>query len=242
MTLDRLQLIGGSDFIVDGICTVRQPNLGDIRDLGYDKYLSLLATLTAEKETIINALGVKMSKDDIQKINVFTLLLLTMPQELIDALSFFLREKVTIIPDALCVGVYRDEQDRPFSIITEDNYNKVRDVILEINFIPIEREENLKFKSEAARKRWERLEQHRKQTKKNEKADKNQNLPNLIGAIAARSYSYDLTNIWKLTIYQLYDQFSRIHNNTVMDVVGTAVALFGSDGFDEKFWYTDYTK
>ena len=46
--------------------------------------------------------------------------------------------------------------------------------------------------------------------KKPQKVDPSFSLWNIIGAVTSRHPSLNLTNIWQLTVYQLYDQFARI--------------------------------
>lgn len=249
MIVDELQLLSGADINADNICTIRQPTLDEIRKLTMDNYDAYLSILLTEKDSFIKLLAETINSELIQlmtadDIHVFDLIMLFEDTRklLSSALSFFICEKIQISanatfdivsPDGDCIGS-----------IDSRNYNKIRDIILRINCIKISRVENLTFKSEESRKRYMKLLEHREKLNKNkrQKSDSSQNLPNLIGAIAARSYSYNLLNIWQLTVYQLYDQFRRIHNNTVMDIAGAPILMFGGDGykFDETFWFKNY--
>lgn len=240
MRIDEGQLLLGCDIVIPSLCVIKQPTISAIGKIGFDRYDQYLATLSAEKDTIINALGLDIPAENYGEIDVFTLLILLMRQDITNALSFFIDDDVRFIDEALCLGLFHADAESPYAVITADNYNVVRDVILEMNFIKKEREENLRFKSEAARKRWERSQAHKREMSKNNVVDKNQSLRNLVGAVSARSHTYNLLNIGRLTVYQLYDQFIRMQSNTVMDVAGNAIAMFGENGIDEKFWYKNY--
>jgi len=67
-------------------------------------------------------------------------------------------------------------------------------------------------------------------------------LENLIPAVAAKAYGYNLFNIWDLTLYQFYDQFSRINSNFSLDIASTRWAIWGEDAYDCDPWYTDVHK
>lgn len=242
MKIDEGVLLLGNNIVIPSICTIRQPRIKDIgaSDVGFDTYERYISTLSAEKDTLINALGLDVPTESYDEIDVFTMLVLLLRQDVLDALSFFIMDELRFIDDAYCIGVYHSDKDAPYALITSDNYNTIRDVILEMNFIKKEREENLKFKSEAARKRWERSQAHKKEMNKAVVVDKNQSLQNIVGAVSARSHTYNLLNIGELTVYQLYDQFIRMQSNVIMDVAGNAIAMFGENGIDDKFWYQNY--
>lgn len=240
MRIDEGKLILGYDIPIPSVCTIRQPKISDIGRLGFDNYDRYIATLSAEKDTIINALGLAVPEKDYDQVDVFTLMILVLRQDLIDALSFFVIDELRFVDEIFSIGVFHDGEEQPFALINCENYNIVRDVILETNFIKKEREENLKFKSEEARKRWERSQAHKKEMSKNTTIDKNQTLQNIVGAVSARSHTYSLLNIGRLTVYQLYDQFIRMQMNAPMDVAGNAIAMFSENGLDDKFWFQNY--
>jgi hypothetical protein len=62
-------------------------------------------------------------------------------------------------------------------------------------------------------------------------------LPNLVAAVSAKHNSYNLFNIWGLTVYQLYDQFARIDIGVQLDIYGTRWAAWGQDAFDTGIWF-----
>ena len=93
-------------------------------------------------------------------------------------------------------------------------------------------------KSKKVKKILDKLKKGRKNIKPS-KRNKSVEIPNLISAIAVKSKSINYTNIWKITVYQLYDQFKREQEDVFLDVLKTSVAAYGNK--DKRFkgneWY-----
>ena len=83
------------------------------------------------------------------------------------------------------------------------------------------------------------LKRGRKNFHKTSKRNKAIEIPNLISSIAAKSKSLNYTNIWKLTVYQLYDQFKREQMGEFLDIQKTSVAAYGNKEkqFKGNKWY-----
>ena len=64
-------------------------------------------------------------------------------------------------------------------------------------------------------------------------------LGNIISAVANKSPSLNILNIWDLTIYQIWDCFSRISNNSIYDIQSMSVAAWGDNDnrFDASAWF-----
>ena len=69
--------------------------------------------------------------------------------------------------------------------------------------------------------------------------DKNMELGNIISAVANKSHSLHIMNIWDLTIFQLWDCFSRLSNNSIYDIQSMSVAAWGDkdNHFDPTAWF-----
>ena len=76
------------------------------------------------------------------------------------------------------------------------------------------------------------------------KEDKKLELANLISALASHSMSLNMSNIWNLTIYQLYDQFERQQIEDSYRSSLRSVSIWGDkdNKFDNTLWFTHIKK
>ena len=67
----------------------------------------------------------------------------------------------------------------------------------------------------------------------------NMELGNIISAVANKSQSLNIINIWELTVYQVWDCFSRLSNNSIYDIQSMSVAAWGNKDnyFDATAWF-----
>lgn len=72
-----------------------------------------------------------------------------------------------------------------------------------------------------------KLQKGRTEKAKQTAPDKNMELGNIISAVANKSHSLHIMNIWDLTIFQLWDCFSRLSNNSIYDIQSMSVAAWG---------------
>ena len=104
----------------------------------------------------------------------------------------------------------------------------------------------MKIKSKKALEIMKKLQKGRNEKTKQTKLDKNMELGNIISSVANRSKTLNILNIWELTIFQLYDCFSRLSNNNIYDIQSISVAVWGDkdNHFDATSWFnkidTDY--
>ena len=64
-------------------------------------------------------------------------------------------------------------------------------------------------------------------------------LANIISAVANKSQNLNILNIWDLTVFQLWDCFSRLTNNSIYDIQSMSVAAWGDKDkhFDVTSWF-----
>ena len=64
-------------------------------------------------------------------------------------------------------------------------------------------------------------------------------LGNIISAVANKSHSLNILNIWDLTVFQVWDCFSRLSNNSIYDIQSMSVAAWGNkdNAFDISAWF-----
>ena len=84
-----------------------------------------------------------------------------------------------------------------------------------------------------------KLQKGRAEKAKATKTDKNMELGNIISAVANKSHSLNILNIWNITIFQLWDSFSRQTNNNIYDINSMNVAAWGNkdNHFDANAWF-----
>ena len=241
--LTGFDLISGADIFYNNI-TIRQPTLGMIRDkIGSDLYYSYLNIIVLNKETLLDAEELQInynqiSKEDIDSLSIFNLILIqpVLRELLMEALSFFICENIVFDSTHFCYLVL-DDEDNCVDFINDENYQPIQTAIKKINCIDSEDDTPKKFKGKKAKKIFERCQSGSKAFNQTKKVDKNMSLDNIISSVCIQHNSYNLLNIWDLTIYQLYDQFARLNIKNQVDISSLKWAAWGTEPFDFSIWY-----
>lgn len=236
--IDHYSLISGAP-CRSGDFLVYPPTLGGIRDVGYDNYRGFLSLFLMSQHDIFGLYGLKAdaSVSSLSPIQLITII----PQlraTLLGSLSFFLRCEVCYSPST---GFFVGDDERALSLA---QILEIRKVILALcNVEDSAIQESITFANERARQIYEKAQAGRARMKnKSNNNDADLELPNIIAAVSAHSPTYNLLNIWGLTVYQLYDQFSRLSGKIQLDVIGQKWAAWGTDDFDFSLWYKAPTK
>lgn len=237
VNIDKFALIAGDDIRWNDMITIRQPTLMDIRLVGYHKYQAYLSMLLIQKQNILDMMGI----DDPQLADNLDLYMIlgadvSIRNMFIEALSFFIREPVSFDNDSFYIGCIP---------ATSRVLDPIKSIICEMSYIKQDTPpEEPKFASKRAREIWLKTQKGKRDLEKakHNKVDENMELPNLISAIAAEHYGYNLTNIWNLTVYQLYDQFARINTRVQIGVYGQRWAAWGQDDFDTTMWFKNNSR
>lgn len=241
-------LLFGCDIPIDGVGVLRQPRLSDIMTLrggeqSYIEYLSLLSqTIDVMKRNDPTFSDAYEKMTDKQKEACSVFKIMTCGGESIrsrtqDALQFFFVERLSWDRRAECFYLGGSKQR-----IDETNYEDICDAIQTISRVKKTHiEKNLKFGSEKARSIYEKCKAAKEKFEKSKKHgdEKSLSYSNMAAAIAAKSYGYNMFNVWDLTVYQLWDQFSRINVNYQTDLYGQKWAAWGTEPFDFSVWYKD---
>lgn len=251
--IDKGDLLSGSDIPFEQICTLRAVKLKDIRPgsgIGFASYYQHIQLLSLDEEEAFSAMGLAKEWQELpsgqrQAYPLFAVLIASPPlRELLGrALSFFVCERVEYSEKAAGFLLYRPAgpQDPPLCVgrIDRENYDRVRDGILQMNGLSSGKTGPLTFQNQKAREIYEKVQRHRRRADKRRRQDGSISLPNIIGAVAARHPGYSLLNIWELTIFQLYDQFARLNRYHQVQVSAQRWAAWGKDPFDFALWYKD---
>lgn len=198
--------------IVENIGKIYPLKLNDIANMGEDQYNQHLSYLCFDK-TIINNLDI--SNEDLKTLNeelkniteyqfLFTYLYkdIFFREKYLESLSIFFKEKINFHESGfLFLGNMEDNR-----FIDSNNFDKIINIIKIIN--NIKAKEGYNPANEQARKLIEKIEKknaiYAKLNKKNAI-----NLFTIISSIAWKS-NIGIDAVWDLTIFQLYDAYSRI--------------------------------
>lgn len=256
MKIDYSILISPYPLVLKNIGNVKAITLEEIFSPSvtypvYNSYLSflLLTPDTYYEEIAKDKLGWYNSLPQEKKEEISTYDLICKDKSLQHAFenifNFFLLENV-IWNDSNQVfivfnDVGKDGTPIPCGAIHRDIFNEFCDIILQrcaVNRGSVDIDES-EVKSKKARKTISLLKRGRKNLRKTSKRNKAIEIPNLISSIAVKSKSLNYTNIWKLTVYQLYDQFKREQMGEFLDIQKTSVAAYGNKEkqFKGNEWY-----
>ena len=113
------------------------------------------------------------------------------------------------------------------------------DIIMQRINIENKRQEkkNLKIKNKIAEKLLEKMKKGESQKKKN---DEKTSMANIISSLSSHHQSLNIVNIWNLTVYQLYDQFSKTRINDTYKISSRSISIGGDKDkkFDDMLWRT----
>lgn len=242
--MDRsLQFLLGKDIFVKGVGTVRQIHLDSIaspeEQERYTRCLSLIAQSTDDIIALYEAQDEfdRMPYEERAKINSFDLIVSVRwtRELLLEALDFFIVQHVSFDEASGTFIVSGGETD---GVVDHDTYPELRRTIMQMNYLEVEQASNEhKFANKRAQAIFEKLQAGRKKMKKAIPKSAYPSLSNIVSAVCVQHNSYNLQNIGDLTIYQLYDQFTRLNTKTQIDIYSLKWAAWGTDPFDFSLWY-----
>ena len=247
MKLSYFDLLSPEPIKIQNIGGIISPTLRNIASIGYDTYQYYLTIFVMDLKSYFSMIGHPkeydlLSDQEKSKINVFELLISNKNTCLMlqNSLNFFIKEDVIYSEDCNGFIVKNTNNDKIIGIINKDIYKYLCNLICQRNCININQTEDAsKIKSKKAIEIMEKLKRGRSVKAKQTKIDKNMELGNIISAIANKSNSLNILNIWDLTIFQIWDCFSRLSNNNLYDIQCTSVAVWGNKDnyFDANIWY-----
>lgn len=223
MRFDYFDMLSGEPIYLQGVGHLRSPRLSELRPtsgIGYRTYNLYLNLLTWDKEHLLKYDQLmqfrgtnKLNRDVLNAFDVATLLGQT--RELYrGVLSFFMVEDLIWDEKKRCyLAVDSDNQQKIVGEINRDNFEEVREVMLQFNFIGLDKDETpAAHSTNKAKELWEKTQGFLKEQAKAEaKEDKPEyHLSNIVSKICAIHPSYNLLNIYGLTVFQLYDSFFQL--------------------------------
>ena len=254
------QLLASAPIYIPKVGGILSPTLQDVADIGgdtvYQYYLNILLVDAEQLFSMANKSDDYNSMSDEERfaLNVFDIFvgddrLISLLET---SLNFFIKEDVLFSKE---YGVFEvktnvviksndgnEDKYTTIGLIDRENFADVVSVICKRNNIKTKELHDVKkVKSKKALAILEKLKKGREA--KTVKADKDMDLGNIISAVANKSQSLNIVNIWDLTIYQLWDCFARVNNNNAYDINAASVSAWGDK--DKKFdfggWYRRLT-
>lgn len=227
--VDYVDLILGSSVYYDGIPVV-PVTLGDIKRIGYQKYISYCNLICMTKNDLSKIFGEEIELSPSATLFSAFFYIKDMREFLKEALSFFVSSDIT-------ANINKVSFDGGDFSINNSNYIGLCETIKKVNALSSTDEddiEELKFANKRAREVYEKAQKAKKKAKQDGKPIR---FHDMISGVCTQHNSYNLTNIYDLTIYQLYDQFVRLSIKTEVDAIIPRWAAYGTEPFDFSIWY-----
>lgn len=244
MKLNYFDLLSPNPIQVPNAGGILSPTLRSISSVGYNTYqhyLSVILTHPAFCGTTDGGEDTFFLLSEQEKTNrIFEMLTANESSAALlqTALNFFVAGTVAYTDEYR--GFLVKNGNRMIGLITKENYPQICDVIRQRNCIASDPKEDLsKVKSRKAMEIIKKLQIGRAGKAKHTKPDSNMEIGNIISAVANKSPSLNPLNIWDLTVYQLWDSFFRLSNNSVYDIQSLSAAVWGDKDhhFDATLWF-----
>lgn len=246
MKLNYFDLLSPAPVAIPNACSVVSPRLKDISSIGFAAYQYYLSLLFMDMKAYFSLNGwedayEKLSGTELAQLDLFDLLTAeeNRRQLLMSALRFFIPENLTYAKEKNCFLVHNADGSRR-GTISGENYALICDVIRQRNHFKSAVQEDLtKIKSKKALEIARKLKQGRAQKNAAARPDDNMELGNIISAVAGKSQTLNLLNIWDLTVFQLWDTFFRLSSNNLYAIQSMSVAAWGdkNNHFDAASWF-----
>ena len=213
-----LKFMKGGPVFLDDICAVYSVKLGEIVDVGYEKFQQYLSILTATKPTDLK--GDEEFKKMFNELSDFQYLLLlsandiTINSLLKEALFFFTRSDATIMlaPPQILLGPVEEQH-----ILDESHFYDLQRLLRRMYFLENEGDEIIIYDDDLpATKRLKmqmRVNREKVRRAKAAKAAQEKSdlkMSDLIGSITINDCGLNMVNVWDITYYAFHDQLKRM--------------------------------
>ena len=208
----------GSPVFIEDICAVFPATMGEIVDLGYDKFQQYLSILTANKPTDIkndNELANLLKEiSDFQYILFMVSIDQSVNNLVREAFQFFTHSTVTFLldPPQMLVGPIEEKH-----ILTEQHFYDFQKLLKRMYFLEQEGDEIIIYEDDLPQTKAlkMRMRQNRENVRKakaakaaQEKSD--MKLSDLIGSMTINDCGLNIINVWDITYYAFHDQLKRM--------------------------------
>lgn len=235
MTLDYLQLLDSDPIYIEGVGHIVPTTIRSLKKIGLKAYHSKLGILQINLNDILKDNIIK-SFPEIEEMNVEAFDILCLDENLIqiyiNSFSFFMLEKIEFDKDSQMFFCYNKDTEQMVGRICRDNFNELCSLILQLNFLETKSYEKLKPKNKAAERILKKL-----QTAPQKQIEGMPlSIGEMVAAICSNIDTYKYSDIWSLTVYQLYDLFFRLKLRKQIDIQSQKWAAWGTEPFDFDLW------
>lgn len=215
---ETLKFLKGSPVFLEDVCAVYPATLGEIIDLGYDKFQQYLSIATTTKPTDVkkdaelNELLTQLS--DFQFILFMSSIDQSTNSLLKESIRFFTHEEASIVlePPSIVIGPLVDKR-----IMDENIFYDFQRILRRMYFMEVEGEEIIIYPDDdPATKRLKmqmranREKVRKAKAKKNQGKDSDMKLSDLIGSMTINDCGLNIHDIWDITYYAFHDQLKRM--------------------------------
>lgn len=240
--LDYFDCISPLPLELNGVGLIKSPKLIDIAEISYFTYATYIYHLQMMPEEYFEVYH-KDENIDFSFIFNLTKFDLVINDEsfrkiIQAALNFFLDNPVEYYPKYKAFISTCEEGATKIAsgVINKDNYADIIDIILQrVHITPEENEVDdiKKVKNKRGLKIYKKIMERRKAFKKAKVNNPDLTLANIIASVATRSNGLNWTNIWGITIFQLFDEFERLQIGDQYNIASIQVAAWGDK--EKKF-------
>ncbi len=245
-------LLSGDSIPVGGIGHIRSPFLYELKPtkgIGTTGYYLYLNILSWDKNDLIKFMRTVSGRSlkalsNNEKLNSFDVLtVLDAPRKLLqEAMAFFMDEELVWDGKRRVFIAKAKTSDGAVGCIDRDNFDDVRDMMLQVNYINVGKSAKPTRHSSAASKAlWEKAQECLKAQAKKTATDRRMDLGNIISKLSCGGTGYNLLNIYNLTIFQLYDQFFQYGYLRAIGIGERAYSTHGGKDFDIQGWLKPIT-
>ena len=213
-----LKFLKGGPVFIEDICAVYSVTLGEIVDIGYDKFQQYLSILTATKPTDVK--GEQELTELLNNISDYQYLLLMVSMDVQvnslvkSAFRFFTHSEATfsLDPPGIFLGPLEEKH-----ILDEKHFYDLQRVLKRMYFLEVEGEEIIIYEDDdpATKRLKMQMRANREKVRKakakkaaQEKSD--MSMSDLIGSMALNDCGLNIHNIWDITYYAFHDQLKRM--------------------------------
>lgn len=244
MKLEYFDLISPLPLDIVGVGRVKSPKLIEVADLSYYVYTQYVSCLRMKPDDYIDTFK---KDEDLNLFTKFDLILYDSEfRKIINkALNFFFIEDFEWYEEyqSFLSTKQIEKNDGQIEliatgIINDNNYDEILEIILQRVHITVDKNDvddvrNITGKN--ARRIYKMIHKGRKKLQKASSANSDLTLPNIISSVATKSESLNWTNIWDITIYQLFDSFERLQIIDQYGIASTQVSVWGDKEKKFKF-------
>lgn len=238
-------LLSGDYILINNVGHFRSPKLKEMNPsegIGWFRYNLYLFYLKCGREQLAKFLRSLGDSEDAQELSngmgvySFVIGFEPMRDAYREALEFFSMESITYNEDYRCF-ILQDEHKNAVGFINEENFDYVRSIILLLNYISRDKTNvDTKHSSKESEARWEAVQAYLAQKEQQGKSDESMSIGNMISKLCIISNSYNLLNVYDLTVFQLYDQFFQACYLRGINFTESIVSNHGSKDFKYEDW------